>query len=503
MPDMLGFNCRLIDTWFSLLLVPVLVLCIAATAEADLSALDYLYTDDIPVEATAVAARSATQIVNGEIENARVSADELKSLQILEEDPAIRSRLLINYGTLLVALDSANDGVKALMDGITALEAAEGELSAALAPGLIALGIGQISIGEVSDGEESLARAQNLLHRENGVYALQQQDIVYHQTMLALSRNDFVLADRLQRFSLLIDERNYGENSALLVPTLTRLGSYLASRGSMMQAVSLGQVRPQHSFLGPSACRWGIGFQWQPCNPGIEKWQAAQIEKSREAQKVYTAREALFSESIAMFERAISIQESVAAEAAEAAEEGASRFDTLRLLSKVYLQKGDYRQAEQVLFRASKYASTDTSVDHDDHLEVALDLGDLLTVRSDSRASEAYLTAWRLAQSQEYREQDFFQKPQRLVPGAYRTLALEAIPEVEAGEDGYFALVRYDVSARGRVEDIRVVEANVPGAQLRSLRNELLRSRFRPRIEDGELVETRDLKIRFTYEIPG
>jgi len=374
------------------------------SAPADSSTLDLLYKGDIPEQALQTTHQAAAHIVNGETENARSMAAQLNAFQTDITDAATRARVLMNHGTLLVALGEPQAGTISLREGLALMEAEEGALSIELAKGLIALGIAEVSMGVTTEGEESLLRAQNLIHREAGVYAIGQEIIPYQMIMMALDRGDLASADRLQRFSLLVAEHSHGETSPKVIPTLLRLGSYFASRGSMLPMVSHEAMRPQDGFLGAKLCTEGIAFKPRPCNPGIDKWQAAQFKQSRAAAKLHIEREELFKESIAMYERAIRIQE---------------------------------------------------------------------------------------------------MHPVRLVPGAYQTLALDGVPSSSEGVREYFALVEYDVSKTGKVEDIRIVEANVPGPQVRSLRSELLRARFRPRIEVGQLVDTTDIQIRFTYPVQG
>ncbi len=466
------------------------------TVFADISTLDMLYVDNIPGDALQVTRQAATQVINGEEENARSSLEQLHAYQSELPDSATRARMLMNYGAVMIALGDSQAGTVALREGIEIIESLEGSLSAELTNGLVSLGVGELSLGLILEGEESLFRAQNLIHREGGVYAADQEIILYHLTTAALERGDLASADRLQRFSLMVAERSYGKDSPEVVPTLKRLGSYFASRGSMLPMVSLGAMRPQHGFLGATLCRDGLRYRPRPCNPGIAKLQAGQLKQSRAAAKLHIEREELFKESIAMYERAMSIQEDHPEETEN------SSFDTLRMMAWVYLQQGDYRDAERVLFRAVEQAEVDETVNVEDRIELALDLGDLLTVQTDTRASEVYLTAWHLMQSRG-ESGEYFKKPFRLVPGSYQSLALDSVPVTDEQIDEYFALVEYDVSSKGRVEDIRIVDSNVPGPQVRSLRSELLKARFRPRIEGGELVDTTDIQIRFTYPVPG
>lgn len=489
MPDMailraLQIGCVFLPLWMS-------------TVFADSSTLDMLYVDEIPSHTLQLTRQAATQVINGEEENARLSLEHLHAYQEEVPDPIIRARLLMNYGAILVALGDSQAGTLALHEGIEIMESLQSALSAELTKGLISLGVGELSLGLIQEGEATLLRAQNLIHRENGVYAADQEIILYHLTTTALDQGDFANADRLQRFSLMVAERSYGEDSPELVPSLKRLGSYFASRGSMLPMVSLGALRPQHGFLGATLCTDGPRFRPRPCNPGIEKWQAAQLEQSRAAAKLHIEREALFKESIENYGRAARIQEQHSGDTEN------HSFDTLRMMAWVYLQQGDYRDAERVLRRAVEQAEGGTTVDLEDRIEITLDLGDLLTVRTDTRASEVYLTAWHLMQAKGLNDEVYFNKPYRLVPGSYQSLALDAASVTDEEVDEYFALVEYDVSKKGRVEDIRVLDSNVPGPQVRSLRSELLKSRFRPRIEGGELVDTTDIQIRFTYPVPG
>ena len=60
---------------------------------------------------------------------------------------------------------------------------------------------------------------------------------------------------------------------------------------------------------------------------------------------------------------------------------------------------------------------------------------------------------------------------------------------------------KFDITPQGRVADVRVVEKNVPNEQVRMLRQRVRGARYRPSIEEGQVITSQDLRYRQTYQV--
>lgn len=121
-------------------------------------------------------------------------------------------------------------------DQIESLLASEGEFSKNLIEPLIALGRQHVENGNATEAEDALRRAQHIIHRNEGVHALRQLEIVELMTELHLSREAPYDADREQQLALYITERNYGSDSTRLLPALSQLAAWYADTGQFFRA---------------------------------------------------------------------------------------------------------------------------------------------------------------------------------------------------------------------------------------------------------------------------
>ena len=60
-------------------------------------------------------------------------------------------------------------------------------------------------------------------------------------------------------------------------------------------------------------------------------------------------------------------------------------------------------------------------------------------------------------------------------------------------------LVTFDVTPQGRTANVQVVDSDPPGKKDEAIVRSMRRSRFRPRIVDGEAVLAEKLARKFTF----
>ena len=121
-------------------------------------------------------------------------------------------------------------------DQIDVLVAEHGAYSMELVDPLIEIGRRQIEDGDVIAAEESLLRAQHVIHRNEGVHALRQLEIVELLSEIHLDRDEPEDADRLQQMAVYLAERNFGKDSDDIVPALMKLERWYADTGQFQNA---------------------------------------------------------------------------------------------------------------------------------------------------------------------------------------------------------------------------------------------------------------------------
>ncbi|MEX2327555.1 MAG: tetratricopeptide repeat protein [Pseudomonadales bacterium] len=377
------------------------------------------------------------------------------------------ARLLSNAGLLKAVSGEPDRGMLLIGQAIEWIETTQGPYDELLIDLLTLQGVIASDQDEFEVAEDNLRRAQHIAHRLGGVYTRRQLKIVDLLTGLSLSRNFTLEADRQQRFSLKINEQVYGHNSEELVPILEKLGSYFADRGNtiplrIVSASQIPQVDP-----GASTEQYRIG---------------------------------LFRESIELYERAIKIIED---------NYGANDLrlvPALKGLADTRLkQRTSRRYAEQAMERMLEIVASNPATDIADHARALVDLADIYTVTSDRRAHATYLEAWNLLDAHPELDDvknELFGMPRRLYPEKNYVIRLDRLPSHVDGDTTVplYADVEFSVIDDGRVSDVRVIDGNVPNEEKNYIRKRLGYSRYRPRIVDGEFVETQGLMLHQAFE---
>lgn len=109
---------------------------------------------------------------------------------------------------------------------IATISARDGTYAATLLEPLIELGRTLIRTGDYAEAADALHRAQNILHRSQGVDSLRQLGIVDLLQKIELIQGKPLSADQLARFSLFISEHNFPADSLQLLPSMFKLADW-------------------------------------------------------------------------------------------------------------------------------------------------------------------------------------------------------------------------------------------------------------------------------------
>lgn len=131
--------------------------------------------------------------------------------------------------------------------------------------------------------------------------------------------------------------------------------------------------------------------------------------------------------------------------------------------------------------------------------EVLRDMGDWEVAFSRVEPDvDAYLRAWTLLgdiENGETLRREWFQELQNVFNEPISDQGLSRAPDAVQG----YVIVTFDVDRIGRTSDVRVARSEPQGYKDEAVVRALHRWRFRPQIEDGEIVPRDDVALRFNY----
>ncbi len=376
-------------------------------------------------------------------------------LDFADSNPVLYGQLMVNHGIVRTAATDYEVALPSINDGLKHLESRTKPFSVDLIRGLMAKAIAEFSLDQNTEAEDTFRRVQHIVHRNQGVYASSQLSALSWITKANLKRGEVLAADREQRFTLRVAEQSFGSQSVEIVPFLTSIGAYFASRGSTIPTLMQSDARLQ--------------------------------------------RDLLFRRSVDLYQRAVRILETTYGE------------DDIRLVKPLrglaharLLQVTNRKRAEAALTRSLKIVNNHSGSDLTDRAIALVDLGDFYTIMRDEKASPLYLEAWNKLQEDEQTRAfaaQLFALPERLFPSESDTLFLDRRPDAADEDEELFVNLEYSVTAAGTVKSVRVIDKNVPNEQVRILRYQVRNALYRPRIEDGELVATEGLTFYQPFSV--
>ena len=157
--------------------------------------------------------------------------------------------------------------------------------------------------------------------------------------------------------------------------------------------------------------------------------------------------------------------------------------------------------------RALRIVVMDPNTDVADHAKTLVDLGDTYTITTDSRNKPRYLEAWNLLQQHPELaglKDELFGTPHRLYPQSAVIYKVERTP-TDLGKDEIqrYLDIEFSVIEDGRVSDVKIVDGNLSASEMNMMRQQMRSAKYRPRIVDGELIETPGLMLHQNFEYVG
>lgn len=323
------------------------------------------------------------------------------------------------------------------------------------------------------EAEDALRHAQHIAHRNQGVHTINQLPALRLLTEVQTSKFRRKDADQTQRFLLRVNEQAYGAASEEMIPSLTEVGYYFAKRGRTMPS---GNSRTTSVFL-------------------VGRNRSIDLDTS-DVDTAYRSR--IFREAEMAFERSIEIIQD------KYGTTDLRLVEPLKGLSKTKFFEGYARtHAEKPMELMADIVQQNPGADTADKARALIDLADLYIKTEDPRATETYGKAWSLLQDEAHEElrYEMFGRPVRLLPEANFRPTLSRYPVSTEPNQQLFVDLDFTVSANGRVRGANVTESNVPLRDQKSLRLAVQLMKYRPRMIDGELVDTEGLSLHQTFSV--
>jgi tetratricopeptide (TPR) repeat protein len=129
--------------------------------------------------------------------------------------------------------DQSLNSERAIVATIQQIERSQGPYASELVDRLTSLGALYYRKRQYTLAIDTYRRAQEVLHRHEGVYAMAQLDLVDWLALNYLMVGDVAAADTQQQFRYQVLLHNYDEMDVRLLPTLNRLGDWYYALGQL------------------------------------------------------------------------------------------------------------------------------------------------------------------------------------------------------------------------------------------------------------------------------
>lgn len=461
----------------------------------------------------------------------------------IEGTGAIATDALCNLSLLQAAagnLPAAVDTLDEAIDGVTVQHT---DTHPSLIRPLQTKGLLLRLMGRLDEATDALRQAQNIVHRMDGVYSVEQRDILQQLTLINLQARQFDLAVRHQKYDLINHTIELGEGNPELLHHTHSHALFLANLGHFKESVkllksvvddlegihgkdSLYLVQPLQSIarvkmlereikrysaavpaLGPDT-DWiqpALGSTFFLTEPvSTAKQQPVQLRVSEPlnmrtedeppplanrppvaaaqqspVRPVKTGDQELYLASNTTFTNSVGVVD--------------------KLSYKIARVEPYMRDAIKTLQRVTDIMDKEPSANPSDRIRALVELGDIYAVTgSGNKSHEAYLRAWELIEAEPdpgVLQKAFFGAPLRIAPRELPALPLKRKP---FGQE-YEATLSFDVTSEGQVVNISVQDANVPTDALQKFKRRAFLYHYRPRIENGEPVLTEGLTLTQRY----
>jgi hypothetical protein len=365
--------------------------------------------------------------------------------------------------------DAAETAALKLLRNIQSIQAKHPFLAPELLPPLIELGR-LYGAGQCDRALDILDLALEVSRRKDGLLNPGQLEIYEPLLDCYITLELAADLDRGQQRVVLIEEQRYGKNDPRLLPALDaaarryeEVGLYLSARKMHRRAVDiagrasgandLSLVKPLRGIARAFRLEYAYGL----AAPDLAHLTA------NEAPEIVSS----------------------------------AQFDA----SRTRLDRYGQRSLERAVAILSRHADTHAAEYH----ETLLELGDWHQLADHHKSAlKSYRALWRSLHAGEAAvgRTDLLDTPEALLGGHAGNVRLRRPPTDRDRLVKYTVDLDFDVTRAGRVKDVRVVESNAPQDLQMKMVRDFKQTRFRPRFDAGEPVDTTDLYQRQNFYKP-
>ena len=419
---------------------------------------------------------------------------ELVALHEEAQSPAAaRVEPLHLLAVLHFAAEQDAEAELAFERAVAAAESAAGEYSLQLVPILRHQARLFTAQGRLDEAEDRLRRAQHITHREHGVDNLEQVRLIDEIIAIQLRDGRYRDADLQQRFHYELHRSQYGDGDVRMLPAMKRMGQWLSRSGQFDEA------RAMYRQLLENLDEW-------PDRSVLERVDPLRaIAAIRLAEGLCCADEPL--------------EEALQVVMNDPASDRQDRARALMELADIKLLQREADVATELYQRAWIVMDEESAPASDPcggprplgvaHVEDmsrsfrrALARQRATSIRSPflaERSREELVPGSAVQRFGGERERD----PVRLIGGPVPLCQGHVRDLLRRDElkrlDQLYMDLTFAVNEKGRVQQVEVVESNIPVRLVKYVKSVLREIRFRPRIADGAPVATERVAWRQTF----
>lgn len=362
-----------------------------------------------------------------------------------------------NLGVLYGAHGDNNLGIHTIDQTLVLITTESGSFDPLLYHPLIIKALILKNAGRLKESEDIFRYAQNLLHRNEGVYTINQLAVIEQLSAIEYLQNEDLQSDREQRFYLLVSEKHPGKDNVNLISSLNKVAGYFAQRAY---------------------------------------YSAAGRTKDSQETKF---RSSLFYESFRLYDQSLHLMEKTYGQMDTRLTEPLKNIANVRIL-----YGSGARIAEKHMQRAQHIVTSHPASSKLEAAKITINLADVYIRTANPKAGITYTQAWEyLSDSDQNRllRAEFFSTPTRIYPKSVLPLVLEKFPIGVNSDEPLYVELEFSVNKNGRAYQIEKLGANVSNQAIRKAKANLQSYQFRPRIVEGTPVTTEKLIFRQMFVV--
>ncbi len=507
----------------------------AIPAEPDVQARMRVYMSDLQYDIPGLPDDLATlhETVLAHVDTNEVAQAEstLTALKLDDRTPSWQiAAMLTNRAVLQIVLQRPEDAAASFTSALDTMEAA-GEIAHPLLVMLLTIqGDMQRTAGAFDFATNSYQLAQSVDHKLNGVDSLTQLPLLHKLSATKLAEvhtfqkvgkftgtGQYAVmreADSFQQQALRISEKNHGKSSEAHTNRIMETAHYYMGRATSMVLDHQSSAMDLPLYVDNSGCNDGGGdyqdgetieFETRDAIRGPPQGsrgsptscvpahvalkdviQYQEYQKFLERHKVD-----LYREASRLYKQSIDIISDIHGP------DDIRLFEPYQHLSRAMYLRGKRASGLRHLNRSLDTIVNDLGTDRLDKINALVNAGDFFNRRQSPRARTYYMRALAIIDTQldanQLRDQ-FFGQP-IVIRANMRTIRLINPPK----DASPYLTATYRVTRTGEVDQVRFPEGNVRFAARQQVKKYLQRTRYRPSVENGKLVDTSGMTHQATF----